>query len=205
MDYQESYNQFFIELGEHKKFVLATSANNRTTARMMSCLIIQKKIYFQTDKQFLKFQQILSNPLVALCIDNISIEGTAKIMDHPISIKNKDFTQLYEKYYKPSFDKYSHLKDEIVVEIEPTLITQWCYDNGKPYRYLLTVSKKKLSKNITRQNNSFKIGRIYFVKFKAIFIDFYGTLVEEDDRLIGQICRRIASSSHMGASPGIFN
>jgi len=36
--------------------------------------------------------------------------------------------------------------------------------------------------------------------FKAIFLDFYGTVVHEDDVYIGEICQRILSSSSVSAN-----
>ncbi len=41
---------------------------------MMSIIIDGGKFYFQTDKDFRKYEQIKGNPHVALCIDNLSIE-----------------------------------------------------------------------------------------------------------------------------------
>lgn len=60
-------------LDDGKIMVLATSCHDLVTARNMSCIIIKNKIYFQTDKTFLKYKQIIENPNVALCVDNIQI------------------------------------------------------------------------------------------------------------------------------------
>ncbi|MFQ7174659.1 MAG: pyridoxamine 5'-phosphate oxidase family protein [Thomasclavelia ramosa] len=42
---------------------------------MMSIVVLNKKIYFQTDRTFRKYKQIKENPQVSLCIDNIQMEG----------------------------------------------------------------------------------------------------------------------------------
>jgi hypothetical protein len=62
--------------------VLATSFEDRVTAGNMSCIIMDHKIYFQTDRQFLNTQQMLKNQKVATCVDNIQIEGIAKMIGH---------------------------------------------------------------------------------------------------------------------------
>lgn len=50
---------------------LATSMDNRVTARTMSFVVENERLYFQTDTSFTKFHQIKSNPLVAVCWNNI--------------------------------------------------------------------------------------------------------------------------------------
>lgn len=143
INYNLLEKEIFDLLGDKKIMVLATCSENRVTARNMSCLILNRKIYFQTDKTFLKYNQILKNPNVALCIDNIQIEGIAKIKKHPFNEENKEFTEMYKKHYKGSYDLYSHMNNEVVIEVEPTLITLWKYENGRPFRDFLDIVKKK--------------------------------------------------------------
>ena len=78
MEFTKAYENFYKELGESKKMVLSTSLNDVVTSRMMSVVVIDKKIYFQTDKTFRKYNQLKENPRVSLCIDNIQIEGYCK-------------------------------------------------------------------------------------------------------------------------------
>jgi len=152
VDFDSIQEEILNLLGENKIMVLATSCENRVTARNMSCVIIDKKIYFQRDKTFLKYQQILKNSNVALCVDNIQIEGTAKIKKHPFDEENKDFIGLFKKNYKGSFDNYSHMDNEVVVEIEPKYITLWKYKNGQPFRDFLDVTAKQAYRQIYDTN-----------------------------------------------------
>ncbi|WP_176718866.1 pyridoxamine 5'-phosphate oxidase family protein [Caloranaerobacter ferrireducens] len=128
----------FIDLVKIKKFmVLATSKDNRATARSVSCVVIDSKIYFQTDKTFLKYEQIKSNPNVALCADNFQIEGYAKIKGHPFVEENRNFIEVFKKVHNGSFNAYSHMENEVVIEVEPKFVTAWKYENGKPFREFL--------------------------------------------------------------------
>lgn len=141
-------SEIFSLLGNKKVMVLATSSKNIVTARNMSCVIINKKIYFQTDKTFLKFKQILENPNVALCVDNIQIEGTAKIKSHPFSEENKEFIDTFKENYGSSYKMYSHMNSETVVEITPSLIALWKYENGQPFRDYLDIRKNKALREV---------------------------------------------------------
>lgn len=132
--YQKEFTRLFNMIGKAQKMALATSMNDRVTVRTMSFVIENEKLYFQTDTNFIKFQQIKSNPLVAVCWNNIQFEGSCNILGHPFEPQNLFFQKAFKENYKNSFEKYSHLRNEIVVEILPILVTVWGYDNGKPYR-----------------------------------------------------------------------
>src|SRR4030042_3751117 len=130
-------------LGVQKFLVLATSSDGRVTARTMGYVNKGLTIYFQTDRTFLKVKQIEQNPNVALCGANVQIEGVAIIRDHPFDPTNKEFINLFKKKHPLAFDTYSHLKNEIVIEVEPRLITFWKYADDKPFREFLYVEETK--------------------------------------------------------------
>jgi general stress protein 26 len=129
--------------GESKVMVLATSSNSRVTARSMSCVFNGINIMFQTDETFAKVSQIKENPSVALCINNLQIEGMAIIKGHPLNNENKSFINKFKEQHEGSYYTYSHLKNETVIEVIPTLITIWKYENGKPLRDFLVVSENR--------------------------------------------------------------
>lgn len=133
-------------IGKAQKMALATSSNNRVTVRTMSFILENEKLYFQTDINFTKFQQIKNNPLVAVCWNNIQLEGICNILGHPFETKNLSFKKAFEKYYKGSYEKYSHLNNEVVVEIAPILVTIWGYDDEKPYREFFDFNNRSYYK-----------------------------------------------------------
>ena len=140
--YERKLSELFRTIGKVRKMVLSTSFDNRVTSRMMSFVIFDNKFYCQTDKTFLKYQQIKSNPNVALCIDNIQIEGIAKNIGKPL--ENKKFINLFKQYYKTSYEIYSFLENEILLEIEPTFIGVWTYKDFIPIREFYNLETKEI-------------------------------------------------------------
>jgi uncharacterized pyridoxamine 5'-phosphate oxidase family protein len=112
--------------------------NNYPTARSMSVIVFNEKIYFQTGVNLLKYKQIAENNKVALSFDNVQIEGTANIIGKPLDEKNKEIMVKYKKHFKPAYNNYSHLEDEILIEVIIGKATIWKYDiKLKPYRIFI--------------------------------------------------------------------
>lgn len=128
-------------LKSEKHIVLASCSDGRVTARTMSHVNVGTDIYFQTDKKFLKVEQISKNPRVALCVGNLQIEGIAEFGSHPSAPGNTEFSRLYKQKHPHSFERYSSLEDEIVIKVKPTLATLWKYVNGKPCRDYLRLDE----------------------------------------------------------------
>lgn len=144
--FDKKIRELFQIIGEAKKAVLATSSNNRVTSRMMSFVIYKNKFYCQTDKRFLKVEQILDNPKVSICIDNIQIEGIAQIIGKPT--ENNIFTILFNKYFKNSYENYSFLENEVLLKINPTFITVWNYNESIPIRNFYKFDLKEYTEEI---------------------------------------------------------
>ena len=101
IDYNKLEKETFDNLDKKKHIVLATCLNDEPTARTVSYIILDNKIYFQTDIKFDKCMQIEENNNVALCLDNYQIEGTAKILEHP---RNKTENRLQNKPTKRNIE-----------------------------------------------------------------------------------------------------
>lgn len=108
--------------------VLSTSENNRVSSRMMSIVQINGVFYFQTDLNMKKYRQIISNINVALCIDNIQIEGICEEKGHPL--ENADFCNAYQECFQSSYNAYSSLKNERLFSVKPAYIERWIYKDG---------------------------------------------------------------------------
>ena len=146
--YPEALKKYLSTLTNNKEWVLATSYKNQVTARMVSTVCIDDKLFFQTDKKFQKYIQIINNPNVAMCIGNCTIEGIASDKGHPLNIINEIFVKQYKTQHSSSFQKYSKKKDEVVIEINPKKVKYWEYDtDGKPWQIEIDLEKQKVECN----------------------------------------------------------
>ncbi|WP_294476723.1 pyridoxamine 5'-phosphate oxidase family protein [uncultured Ruminococcus sp.] len=119
------------DIGTHGVMVLSTCADNRVTSRSMTVVVIDGRFYCQTNKDYLKCRQIAENPNAALCFGNYSIEGRCSIIGKPYD--NPEFISAMEKFYPDAVKRWSGLPEECVLEITPTLIKSWVYENNVPY------------------------------------------------------------------------
>lgn len=138
--------KFFEQFENHQKMVLSTSLNNKVTSRMMSIIILDRKFYFQTDITFRKYEQIQNNPYVALCINNIQIEGLCKQIGSPSD--NETFCKLYHKYFPSSYEHYTNLENERLFVINPLYIQKWIYDKDESFIEILDFEHKKYFKKV---------------------------------------------------------
>lgn len=130
-EFLNKYNDFLSVFNNGKTMVLSSCENNKVSSRMMSIVCIDGLFYFQTDMSFRKYRELIHNPQVALCIDNIQIEGVCKEIGHPM--ENAKFCSEYEKNFNTSFKMYSSLKNERLFEVSPTFVERWLYIDGVPF------------------------------------------------------------------------
>ncbi|MEI6287764.1 MAG: pyridoxamine 5'-phosphate oxidase family protein [Bacillota bacterium] len=142
IDYETLRAEVEAAISAKGKMVLATSKNDRVTARTMSVVNFGLTIYFQTDSEFLKYEQMLTNPNVALCFDNVQIEGKVYNEGRSYAEKNEFFREQYRKIHPGSFAAYSHLQTTVLFRVEPQLVTLWKYQDGKPHRWFLDIVNK---------------------------------------------------------------
>lgn len=139
--FSEEYKRFWKEFGNSKKMVLSTSLNNVVTSRMMSIVVIDGKLYFQTDNTFRKYEQLKGNSNVALCIDNVQIQGRCEEIGHPLD--DVDFCSTYKAYFPDSYNNYTALKNERLFVVTPTFIEKWLYIEGAPFLECYDIENKK--------------------------------------------------------------
>lgn len=120
-------------LESESTLILATSSGGRVTIRPVSHVNNGLVVYFQTGKNYLKVQQIQANPNVALYVGEYQIEGLAKIIGHPLSIRNEFFIEKLKTKHNSAFEKWSDYPDEIVIKVETKLARRWQYIDSKPY------------------------------------------------------------------------
>lgn len=166
MEVLEFKSKVFSELEKKSHMVLGTSLNDRVTTRNVSTIFMNGKIYFQTDREFLKYIQISQNPNVALCELDMQVEGTTKILGHPLEKHNKEFLDVFSQKHTGSFEKYTYLPNEVVIEVTPRLIEMWAYENDRPYVYNLNLENDDFSKIDYPMNHNMKLNESPFERMK---------------------------------------
>ncbi len=125
LTFQQAVDLMFEKLGESKIMALASSVNDYVMVRNVSCLFYDDKVWFKTDKNFRKTQQLYQNPRVALCWSGVQIEGVAENKGLVVEEPGRRFEALYKKHLWGSYNKYSHEDTEIIIEVSPKFVEIW--------------------------------------------------------------------------------
>ncbi len=141
MEYKNELENVYKQLGDSGIIVLATSSEDMPTIRSMSYVVVDGKLYFQTESEMEKAIQMKQNPNVALCQSNIAIKGTAKCKGRILSEENAVVMELYKQKHRGSYDAYSHMEKGELYEVTPNFITVWTYIEGEPYRKYIDCKK----------------------------------------------------------------
>lgn len=105
--FKEKYSKFFEKIGRSKFMVLSTSKDDFVTSRMVSIIVIDGKFYFQTDKNFKKYNQIIVNPNVSLCIDNVLI--IFRLMGYVVMSGDLSKIKHFVKYLKKNIQVHTKI------------------------------------------------------------------------------------------------
>ena len=144
MDFNVAIEIYKKKLGNYKVMALASSYNDYPMIRNVSCIFYNDKIYFKTDKNFRKTQQLFKNNKVALCYSGVSLEGLALNKGLVIDEKDRIFEQKYKEYLWGSYNAYSHIDTEILIEVTPTFVEIWDDDENKnAYQIFIDFVKKE--------------------------------------------------------------
>ena len=125
LSFEQAVELMFEKLGDWKIMALASSVNDYVMVRNVSCLFYDNKVWFKTDKNFRKTQQLYQNPQVALCWSGVQIEGTARNCGLVIDEPDRKFEKLYKEFLWGSYNKYSHEDTEIIIEVTPKFVEVW--------------------------------------------------------------------------------
>ena len=125
LTFEQAVEIMFDKLGDWKIMALASSVNDYVMVRNVSCLFYDNKLYFKTDKNFRKTQQIYQNPQVALCWSGVQIEGIAENKGLVVDEPDRRFEKLYKEHLWGSYNKYSHEDTEIIIQVSPKFVEIW--------------------------------------------------------------------------------
>ena len=142
ISYEQAVEIMFKQLGDYKIMALASSVDDYPMIRNVSCLFYDDKIYFKTDKNFRKTQQLFKNPRVAMCWNGIQVEGVAENKGLVVDEPGRRFEEGYKKFLWNSYNAYSHVDTEILIEITPKYVEVWDTSDGE-YAYQLFIDFDK--------------------------------------------------------------
>lgn len=144
MEFNEAKALMFKKLGTSKVMALASSVDDYVMVRNVSCLFYDDKIYFKTDKNFRKTQQLFKNPRVALCVGGVQVEGIAVNKGLVVEEEGRKFETAYKKYLWQSYNAYSHEDTEILIEVTPVFVEIWDEDENR-YAFQTFIDFEKQS------------------------------------------------------------
>jgi general stress protein 26 len=125
-DYEKIKSDIITLLDTHRDIVLATSIDNRVTARTVSFANKDLDIYFLSWEHNKKIIQLKNNPKVALCLKNLQIEGIAEVLGCAFEDKFNEIGDLFRTKFSPRwFDTFSHIKEMVLVKIIPKNIIKF--------------------------------------------------------------------------------
>lgn len=131
MEFVEAKKIMDQKLGAWKIMALASCVDNYPMVRNVSCIFYNDKIYFKTDKNFRKTQQLFENNRVAMCFNGVQVEGTTLNKGLVIDEEGRIFEKKYKEYLWGSYNAYSHEDTEILIEVTPDFVEIWDEDENR--------------------------------------------------------------------------
>ena len=122
-EYEQYVKQIENVLRNTEIAILATQDNDLIHARAMCLVNDGLKVYMQTDKTFNKVAEIQKNENVALNVGAYNFIGKAKIVGEPKG--NPWFLEEFKKKHLKSYEKYTNLPNEVLIEIDLTECRIW--------------------------------------------------------------------------------
>lgn len=146
MQFDEAKAIMDAKLGEWKIMALASCVDNYPMIRNVSCIFYNDKIYFKTDKNFRKTKQLFENKQVAMCFHGVQVEGTVVNKGLVIDEEGRIFEKKYKEYLWQSYNAYSHVDTEILMEVTPEFVEIWEDDNdGNAYQIFLDFKQEEVT------------------------------------------------------------
>jgi general stress protein 26 len=131
LDFEKQVEEKINFLREHHTIVLATSRDDKVTARTVSYATEGLEFYILSWDHHEKIEQIKENPNVALARDNISIKGVAEILGKPLDEKSRTGAEAIKNKRSKEFEIFSRTPGMIMVKVTPSYIKSWVRVDNK--------------------------------------------------------------------------
>ena len=155
LSFDEAVALMFDKLGTWKIMALASAVDEHVMVRNVSCLFYDNKIWFKTDKNFRKTQQLYQNPRVAMCWSGVQVEGVAQNKGLVVDEPDRRFEKLYKEHLWGSYNKYSHEESEIIIEVSPKFVEIWDTSEDN-YAYQIFIDFEKESVEVKQYDDTNK-------------------------------------------------
>ena len=155
LTFEQAVSIMFDKLGASKIMALASSVNEYVMVRNVSCLFYDNKVWFKTDKNFRKTQQLFKNPHVALCWSGVQVEGLAENKGLVVDEPGRRFEKLYKEHLWGSYNKYSHEDTEIIIEVTPKFVEIWDTSEDN-YAYQIFIDFDKQAVTVKQYDDTSK-------------------------------------------------
>lgn len=144
LDYERARERVLEFLEGKHAITLATSLADRVTARTVSFANDGLTILFMSWGHHTKCVQIRGNPRVALCRDNVQIEGVAEILGGVLDERNKRYVDILRNKYPENYALFAHEPGMVIVRIIPTSITLFDKSDGQFCLKCLDVESERV-------------------------------------------------------------
>lgn len=143
LDFKQTMEEKVAFLDAHDHMSFATSSDDLVTVRIVTYVSDGLNIYFITSRHSKKYPQILANPKVSACIDNVQIMGKAEVLGKPLDEKNKDYADIYSRQLPDIFAQYFSIPGMELVRMVPSLFETWVRTPSRQYYEHLDVDARK--------------------------------------------------------------
>ena len=144
MPYDAITDEVVKILDENKDIVLATCLNDRVTARTVSFTNDGLVIYFMSWDHNKKIKQIKKNPKVALCLNNLQIEGWAQILGYVNDEKNAHVINIFKKKFSDIWiSTFTRIKEMLAIKVSPTTIVKFENIDRRFYFQRISLGERK--------------------------------------------------------------
>ena len=143
LDYNEKKKELirFLQSEDTKTMVLATSHGDRVTERTVLIASTGLDIYFFSWGHSRKCEQIRTNPRVALCKDNVQIEGVAEILGSLTNKKTRKYTDILRTKFPEAIARWEHRPGMVIARVKPVLVV--IGGRGEPHLEFLDLKNKE--------------------------------------------------------------
>ena len=142
LDYRKCVEEKSRFLGDNRHMVLATSLHDCVTARTIDYVSSGLDIIFLSWDHHVKIAQIKGNAKVALCRDNVQVEGVAEILGNPFDDENREYAELYREKLPVLFDVFAGKPGMVFVKVSPTLFKTFISGRNRRIEYLDVSANK---------------------------------------------------------------